>query len=124
MRFVSRTPQSIAAAPEISSTRSDRTSRLPPLADAGSIFLSLKRHLLAAIDRDRIVPIFILLAVGLRILFWAYTAPISEAAIITVSPARNFWEGYGLTHHVPEPRIHRFTSPITILLFLIREPPR
>jgi len=122
MRIVNRTAQSIAAAPEISSNRFDRTSRLPPLTDAGSIFLSLKRHLLAAIDRDRIVPIFILLAVGLRILFWAYTDRIWEDAIITLSPARNFWEGYGLTHHVPEPRIYSFTSTISILVFLIGEP--
>src|SRR3981189_2571666 len=106
MRIVNRTAPSIAAAPEISSNRFDRISRLPPLTDAGSNFLSLKRHLLAAIDRDRIVPIFILLADG----------------IITLSPARNFWGGSRGTAHVPEPRIYSFTSTISILVFLIGEP--
>lgn len=83
---------------------------------------SLKyRYALAAIDRDRIVPLFMFLAIGLRIIFWAYTDRVWEDAIITLSPARNFWDGYGLTHHVPEPRIYSFTSTISVLVFLIGE---
>ena len=122
MRIVNRSSQSIAAATEISSNRFDRASRLPSLTDAGWSLLSLNRRVFAAIDRDRIVPIFIMLAVGLRILFWAYTDRIWEDAIITLAPAKNFWEGYGLTHHIPEPRIYSFTSTISILVFLIGEP--
>src|SRR5258708_712150 len=122
MKIVNRPAHSIAAATEISSNRFDRASRLPPLPCAGWIALSFKRQLLAAIDRDRIVPIFMSLAVGLRIRFRVYTDRIWEDAIITLSPARNFWEGYGLTHHIPEPRIYSFTSTISILVFLIGEP--
>src|SRR3981189_3154479 len=122
MRIVNRPAQSIAAATEIASNHFERASRLPSLTDAGWNFLSLKRRVFAAIDRDRIVPIFMLLAVGLRILFWVYTDRIWEDAIITLSPARNFWEGYGLTHQIPEPRIYSFTSTISILVFLIGEP--
>ena len=121
MRIVNRPAQSIAT--ETSSPRFNRATRLPSMTAAGWNSLSLKyRHALAAFDRDRIVPIFMLLAVGLRILFWAYTDRIWEDAIITLSPARNFWEGYGLTHHIPEPRIYSFTSTISILVFLIGEP--
>jgi hypothetical protein len=122
MKIVNRPAHSIATATEISSNRFDRASRLPSLTDAGWSLLSLNGRVFAAIDRDRIVPIFIMLAVGLRILFWAYTDRIWEDAIITLAPAKNFWEGYGLTHHIPEPRIYSFTSTISILVFLIGEP--
>ena len=79
------------------------------------------RHVFASILRDRITLAFVVLAVGLRILFWAYTDRIWEDAIITLSPAKNFWDGYGLTHHALEPRVYSFTSTISILVFLVGE---
>jgi hypothetical protein len=56
-----------------------------------------------------------------RLLFWAYTGRIFEDAIITLTPARNAWEGYGLTHHVSEPRVHSFTSALSVLVPLVGE---
>jgi hypothetical protein len=64
---------------------------------------------------------FMLLAVFVRIVFWAYTGRTWEDALITLTPARNAWEGFGLTHHASEPRVHSFTSPISVLIPLIGE---
>jgi hypothetical protein len=64
---------------------------------------------------------FMAVAVLVRIVFWVYTDRIWEDALITLAPARNVWEGNGLTHHVGEPRIHSFTSPVSVLVPLIGE---
>lgn len=54
-------------------------------------------------------------AVLIRLAFWVYTDRIWEDALISATPARNVWEGFGLTHHASEPRVHSFTSDFTIL---------
>lgn len=65
--------------------------------------------------------VFIVLAVATRLVFWLYTGRVWEDALITLTPARNVWEGFGLTHHASEPRVHSFTSPISVLIPLIGE---
>ncbi|MBF6025977.1 hypothetical protein [Lysobacter niastensis] len=62
---------------------------------------------------------FAVLAVVLRIAHWAYTGRIWEDALITLTPAENFWDGMGFTHHPSEPRVHSFTSPISVLIPLV-----
>ncbi|HKP92579.1 MAG TPA: hypothetical protein VJS88_01690 [Chthoniobacterales bacterium] len=64
---------------------------------------------------------FIALALVVRIVFWLYTGRVWEDAMITLTPARNAWEGVGLTHHASEPRVHSFTSPISVLVPLVGE---
>jgi hypothetical protein len=64
---------------------------------------------------------FVVVAVVVRLAFWLYTDRIWEDALITLTPARNLWEGNGLTHHISEPRIHSFTSPISVLVPIIGE---
>lgn len=62
---------------------------------------------------------FAVLAVVLRIVHWAYTGRIWEDALITLTPAENLWEGMGFTHHPSEPRVHSFTSPISVLIPIV-----
>jgi hypothetical protein len=69
----------------------------------------------------RILWAFIIIAVSVRLLYWFYTGRIWEDALITLTPARNLWEGFGLTHHFSEPRVHSFTSPISVLIPVIGE---
>lgn len=64
---------------------------------------------------------FLALALAIRLVFWLYTGRIWEDALITLTPARNAWEGFGLTHHASEPRVHSFTSPISVLIPLAGE---
>lgn len=64
---------------------------------------------------------FIGLALATRAIFWAYTGRIWEDAIISSSPARNVWEGAGLTHHISEPRVHSFTSALGELVLIAGE---
>ena len=65
--------------------------------------------------------LFATLAVAERIVFRQYTHRIWEDALITLTPVRNAWDGFGLTHHVSEPRVHSFTSPISVLIPLVGE---
>ena len=65
---------------------------------------------------------FAAVAVAVRLIFWAYTGRIWEDALITMTPARNLWAGNGLTHHVSEPRVHSFTSPVSVLIPIVGEP--
>lgn len=61
-----------------------------------------------------------LVAVALRLFFWAYTGRVWEDALITVLHSENVGRGWGLTHHhVGEPRTHGFTSPISVLVPLM-----
>lgn len=64
---------------------------------------------------------FVFLALVIRLVFWLYTGRIWEDALITITAARNLWDGVGLTHHASEPRVHSFTSPISVLIPLIGE---
>jgi hypothetical protein len=65
---------------------------------------------------------FIIVAVVVRLAFWFYTQRVWEDSLITLTAARNVWEGHGLTHHASEPRVHSFTSPISVLIPLIGIP--
>src|SRR6185295_18666404 len=65
--------------------------------------------------------VFLAVALAVRLVFCLYTGRIWEDALITLTPARNAWEGFGLTHHASEPRVHSFTSPISVLIPLAGE---
>lgn len=65
--------------------------------------------------------LFIFIAVLVRIIFWIYTQRIWEDALISLTPARNVWEGFGLTHHASEPRVHSFTSALGELILISGE---
>ncbi|QCK87196.1 hypothetical protein E8L99_16240 [Phreatobacter aquaticus] len=65
--------------------------------------------------------VFLLAALVSRLVFWLYTGRTWEDALITLTSARNAWEGYGLTHHISEPRVQSFTSAASILAPLIGE---
>lgn len=60
-------------------------------------------------------------AVALRLIFWFYTDRIWEDALISATPARNVWEGFGLTHHASEPRVFSFTSALGELILIAGE---
>lgn len=65
--------------------------------------------------------IFIIGAVFTRVFFWIYTDRVWEDALISLTPARNVWEGHGLTHHASEPRVHSFTSAFGELILIAGE---
>lgn len=59
-------------------------------------------------------------AIVLRLAFWMYTGRLWEDALITVLHGENAVAGLGLTHHhVTEPPIHGFTSPLSVLIPLM-----
>jgi hypothetical protein len=64
---------------------------------------------------------FIALALVARLTFWFYTGRVWEDALITITAARNVWEGVGLTHHASEPYVQSFTSPISVLIPILGE---
>ena len=64
---------------------------------------------------------FIALALAARLTFWFYTGRVWEDALITITAARNVWEGIGLTHHASEPYVQSFTSPISVLIPILGE---
>ena len=59
-----------------------------------------------------------LYAVIARLLFWGVTGRVWEDALISLTPAANFWDGYGFTHHPSEPAVHSFTSAFGELVLL------
>jgi hypothetical protein len=65
--------------------------------------------------------VLILVAMGLRVFYFAYTHRTWEDALITVQHSEDFVRGIGLTHPVPpgEGPLHGFTSPLSVLLPLI-----
>src|SRR4029077_19883485 len=79
------------------------------------------RSIVRALLEQRMLCCFIALALVLRLVFWFYTHRVWEDALITITAARNVWEGVGLTHHASEPRVHSFTSPLTVLIPLLAE---
>ena len=80
------------------------------------------RHHVSSLIRHHPLPLlFAALALAERIVFRQYTHRIWEDALITLTPVRNAWDGFGLTHHVSEPRVHSFTSPISVLVPLVGE---
>ena len=66
-----------------------------------TIFISIVETL----RRNPILTIFIAIALTTRLVFWFYTGRVWEDALITITAARNVWEGFGLTHHASEPYV-------------------
>ena len=60
-------------------------------------------------------------AVAIRLLCWFYTQRTWEDCLITVQHAENAARGLGLTHVPGGPRLHGFTSPISVLIPLLGE---
>jgi hypothetical protein len=81
----------------------------------------LFQKLIRKCREDPLLVAAILLALLVRLIFWTSTHRIWEDALITLTPAKNVWLGHGLTHHLSEPRIHSFTSPLSILIPLVGE---
>lgn len=82
-----------------------------------TIFISIVETL----RRNPILTIFIAIALTTRLVFWFYTGRVWEDALITITAARNVWEGFGLTHHASEPYVQSFTSPISVLIPIVGE---
>jgi hypothetical protein len=62
----------------------------------------------------------IVLAISIRLFFWAYTNRVWEDALISVQHSENAALGLGLTHDPShEPPLHGFTSPLSVLVPLI-----
>src|ERR1700751_2055518 len=88
----------------------DHTSALVRLRDR--VFSQPHAHLFVAL---------LLAALTVRLVFWLYTGRIWEDTLISLTPARNAWEGFGLTHHASEPRVHSFPSSLGEVIMLIGE---
>ena len=67
----------------------------------------------------RCAVILAFVAVCLRLFFWWYTGRVLEDALITTVHSENCVSGFGLTHHASEPRVHGFTSPLSVLVPLM-----
>src|SRR5262249_18872216 len=80
-----------------------------------------RSYAIALVCRHRLFFAFAVLAVTLRLIFWIRTGRIWEDALISLTPARNVWEGFGLTHHASEPRVHSFTSALGELILIAGE---
>ncbi|MDR2673514.1 MAG: hypothetical protein LBC18_01230 [Opitutaceae bacterium] len=72
--------------------------------------------------REPLLWTFIALAVTVRVFFWFYTGRVWEDYLITATGVENAWNGFGLTHHAGEPRVHYFTSPVSVLIPLALHP--
>ena len=77
--------------------------------------------LIRTLRDNPILAAFIVLALASRLTFWFYTGRVWEDALITITAARNVWEGFGLTHHASEPYVQSFTSPISVLIPIVGE---
>jgi hypothetical protein len=69
----------------------------------------------------RVFVALLLAALAVRLAFWLYTGRVWEDALTALTPARNAWEGFGLTHHASEPRVQCFTSPLGEAIMLMGE---
>ena len=81
----------------------------------------MKFSIVRTLRDNPILAAFIALALGARLTFWFYTGRVWEDALITITAARNVWEGVGLTHHASEPYVQSFTSPISVLIPILGE---
>ncbi|HEX7517798.1 MAG TPA: hypothetical protein VF345_11005 [Chthoniobacterales bacterium] len=79
------------------------------------------RSIIRTLGDNPILSAFIALALVARLIFWFYTGRVWEDALITITAARNVWEGFGLTHHASEPCVQSFTSPISVLIPIVGE---
>ncbi len=87
----------------------------------GARFITGTRSLVRTLRDNPILAGFIALALVVRLTFWFYTGRVWEDALITITAARNVWEGVGLTHHASEPYVQSFTSPISVLIPILGE---
>jgi len=69
----------------------------------------------------RVFVTLLLAALAVRLAFWLYTGRIWEDALISLTAARNAWEGFGLTHHASEPPVQSFTSPLGEFILIVGE---
>jgi len=69
--------------------------------------------------RNPLLIIFVLLALGFRILFQIVTSRTWEDALILDSVTKNVWLGEGLTHQIGEPPIQSFSSVVWMLFSLV-----
>ena len=79
------------------------------------------RSLVRTLRDNKLLVFFTAVALATRLTFWFYTGRVWEDALITITAARNVWEGFGLTHHSSEPYVQSFTSPISVLIPLAGE---
>ena len=86
-----------------------------------SCFKKGPRSVVRTLRENPLLTFFILLALATRLTFWFYTGRVWEDALITITAARNVWEGFGLTHHASEPYVQSFTSPISVLIPILGE---
>lgn len=86
-----------------------------------SWFKTGPRSLVRTLRHNPLLAVFIALALATRLTFWFYTGRVWEDALITITAARNVWEGFGLTHHSSEPYVQSFTSPVSILIPIVGE---
>ena len=92
-------------------------TQTPRATGLKTTFLSIVETL----RRNPILTVFIAIALTTRLVFWFYTGRVWEDALITITAARNVWEGFGLTHHASEPYVQSFTSPISVLIPIVGE---
>src|SRR5436190_23610068 len=74
-----------------------------------------------SVEIDPLLAVALVLAIGVRIFFWAYTHRVWEDALITITHAQNAVAGHGLVHHLGEGRVQGFTSALSVLVPLIGE---
>jgi len=79
--------------------------------------VNFKKFITASFN-DKTFIFFVCLGLAARISFWAYTNRTLEDALIAVAHVKNYWLGNGLTHHISEPRVQGFSSPLAVLLAL------
>jgi hypothetical protein len=83
--------------------------------------ISWSKVLTAVLRRHTLLAIWLVVAIGVRVAFWALTDRTWEDALITVANARNAVEGVGLTNHPGDGIVHSFTSAASVLIPLIGE---
>jgi hypothetical protein len=79
------------------------------------------RAVAAELGIDRLAAAFIVAAVVVRVIFWAYTHRRYEDALITITHSVNAANGHGLIHHPGEGHVQGFTSAISVLIPLAGE---
>ncbi|WP_118182334.1 hypothetical protein [Paraburkholderia phosphatilytica] len=72
-------------------------------------------------EANGLVVLFSLIAVVLRIAFWAYTGRVWEDSLIALASVQNMWDGLGLTQHVGEAPIYSFSSPLDVIVLALGE---
>jgi hypothetical protein len=74
-----------------------------------------------SLPSHRLLFVFVIASVVIRLVFWLYTDRVWDDSLITIAHSRNAAEGLGLTHHPGEGRVHGFTSALSVLIPLCGE---